>query len=301
MFSFTNIGTAPLKHFLKSSPRKTPNENSRASVFRSRSIDSMSGNEPASDTHSGGEGIYPDEKPPASATFAKTFLTLKKRFSRTTNPNKQDSLRRTSNMSDSPGKPGGDDSEGSSAGEEGTPLSFAPLPTSNPDLTGIPTPTPVALTVLRSLPSDKAPTIITSPPPNEPTQEKNVNQSKNDESNLSKTWSSGAFTGAQLRGTCSIEYAEHMKDKSHKRKAHVIDLRKDDPQQPQPQTPNPLPTPSKRSYSTTNPSYHNSNFTQLNIPGALLSFSTNLFYSISPTDVFCLRYCFFSLIPCARN
>lgn len=287
MFSFTNIGAAPLKHFLKSSsPRKNSNEPVPTSFFRSRSIDSMSANEPNSDTLSGGESTYPDEKPPASATFAKTFLILKKRFSRTNNTNK----RRTSNINDGTGKITGDESEGSSAGEDGASSLSTALPASNPDLIGA---VPTALSVLRSLPAEKTPKIITSPPI-ESKQEKDVNSTKFDESNLSKTWSSGTFTGAQLRGTCSTEYTEHMKDKSRKRKAHVIDLRKDEPQQPQ--TPNPLSpsTTSKRSYSTTNPSYHNSNFTLLNIPGALLEFSTNLFYSISSTDVFCLRYCFSS-------
>ncbi|CAF4886766.1 unnamed protein product, partial [Rotaria magnacalcarata] len=38
---------------------------------------------------------------------------------------------------------------------------------------------------------------------------------------------------AQLRGTCSLEYTEHMREKSHKRKAHMVDLRKDDVHQQQ--------------------------------------------------------------------
>ena len=253
-----------LKHFLKTSRKSTP-ENINASVFRSRSIDSMSGNEQLSDAHSGGESAYPDEKPPPSATLAKTFQTLKKRFSR--NPNKQESIRQRSNVSDSVGKIGGDDSEGSSAGEEVPPLSFAPMPSSIPDLTDTSGSKPAALTCIRSLPLDKPPEIITSPPPFESLQEK-------EDSNLSKTWTSGAFTGAQLRGTCSVEYTEHMKDKSHKRKAHMIDLRKDElspsqQQQQQQQTPNPLTPTSKHSISSTNTSYRHYNFTQLNIPGAL--------------------------------
>lgn len=256
MFSFPNIGTTQLKHFLRTSRKSAP-ENTPTAVFRSRSIDSMSGNDQASDTHSTGE---PDEKPPPSATFAKTFQTLKKRFSR--HPVKQDSIQRRSNVSENSGKHIGDDSEGSSAGEDGLPLPATPMPTPNPNFTDTLSPRPPALTIIRSLPPDKPPAIITSPPPFESREDR-------DESNLSKTWTPGAFTGAQLRGTCSLEYTEHMKDKSHKRKAHMIDLRKDDVSTSQQQTPNPLTPTSKHSISTTNTSYRHYNFTQLNNPGAL--------------------------------
>lgn len=271
-----------LRNRLKTSSRNTPNESPHPPVCRSRSIDSMSANE-QSESHSGGEGSNADEKPPGSATFAKTFNILRKRLSRTSNARKTDRTRRTSNQNDSAGKTGGndsagksggDDSEASSAGEDSAPLSFGEVPTSNSDLTAAEPPrTAVALTVHRSLPGDKTPSIITSPPPPLPPSDSNEkndsNASSYENSNLSKTWSASTFTGEQLRGKCSIEYTEHMKDKSHKRKAHVIDLRKDDnSQQPQP-SPNIILPSSKNSISTSLPSYHSHNLTPLNTKGAL--------------------------------
>ncbi len=277
-----------LKNRLKSTPRNnTPNEYTNPMVFRSRSIDSMSANE-QNESHSGGEGSQIDEKPPGSATFSKTFNLFRKRLSR-----KNDRTRKTSNQNDnaaksggddngaksggddSAAKSGGDDSEGgSSAGEDSVPLTFTATPTSHPDLPAIETSTAVPLGVHRSLPAEKTPAIITSPPPPPPinSNEKNDSNASNYEnSNLSKTWSPSTFTGEQLHGKCSIEYTEHMKDKSHKRKAHVIDLRKDDNQQQQQQqiSPNNQTSSSKNSISTSLPSYHSYNLILFNTKGVL--------------------------------
>jgi hypothetical protein len=253
IFSFNNIGQMSIKNRLKvanqSSSRNPTGENTHAKFFRSRSIDSMSGNEKISGSDSAGTGEgFIDDKPPSSATFAKTFRTLRKRLSRPSVSNKQEQKQRRSNTNELAGKSGGDDSEASSTGEEVPQVSVTDTPTSNSDLTEIETtPTAVSLKVHRSLPAEKTPSIVTSPPPlpdvNETTDD---SENSYENSNLSKTWSSSTFTGAQLHGTCSLEYTEHMKEKSHKRKAHVIDLRKDDgQQQQQPLSPNPITSTNK--------------------------------------------------------
>ena len=306
---------------MKSTSRNnTPNEYAQPSVFRSRSIDSMSANE-QNDSHSGGEGSQFDEKPPSSATFSKTFKLFRKRLSRTSNARKSDQTPRTSiqndNASKSGGedsavKSGGDDSEGGSSGcEDNTPSQFNDLPSSNPDLATPETPTTaVPLGVQRSLPQERAPAIITSPPPPSAPpdfHEKNGSNASSygENSILSKTWSPSTFTGEQLRGKCSLEYTEHMKDKSHKRKAHVVDLRKDDQQQIQqpPPPPNNLSSSSsKNAISTSFPSYYSYTLTLFNTKGALTYYFllTNSFlfyrYSISQRPC-CLRYSFYLCTP----
>ena len=262
------------------------NENMRQEVCRSRSIDSMSTDHQTNEIHSsetatGSGGDYNNDKLPSTATFAKTFRTLRKRLSRTSNSIKHDQTHRTSHQQDNAIKSGGDDSEASSAGEDNTQLVFAGispthLDTQTTSTATIEIPTAVSLKVHRSLPAEKTPSIITSPPPPSSLQSCECNEQpfENDDNydscNLSKTWSSTTFTGAQLRGTCSLEYTEHMKEKSHKRKAHMIDLRKDDGQQPQQQlTLNPNLSTSKHSISTTFTSYHNHTLTLFNTKGAL--------------------------------
>ena len=249
-----------------SSARNPSVEHVRIPVFRSRSIDSMS----TGDHHT--EEEIPYDKPPSSATFAKTFRILRKRLSRTPNALKQKS---TQNANDQSGKSGGDDSEGSSVGEEGGHFTFNEIPASNPDLATVDNSTGVSLKVHRSLPGDRTPEIITSSPPETEFYEKN---NGNETNNLSKTWSSSTFTGAQLRGTCSIEYTEHMKEKSHKRKAHMIDLRKDDVQHQQQLTTTSSLSTSKHTISTSFTSYHSHILTHLNIKGALAKYSINLVF-----------------------
>jgi len=259
------------KPLTQTSPRKTNNENLHTPVCRSRSIDSMSANEQVIESNSSGGGG--DDKPQSTVTFAKTFRTLRKRISRTSNSNKQEARRRSQQI-DNVGKSGGDDSGASSTGEEGTQLVFTDIPTSNSDLTATESSTAKLLKVHRSLPSEKTPAIITSPPPPPPSSDSNEknyeSESSYENSNLSKTWSGPTFTGAQLRGTCSLEYTEHMKDKSHKRKAHMIDLRKDDVQQQTQQlSPNTITSTSKTSISTAFTSYHSYTLTLFDNKGAL--------------------------------
>jgi hypothetical protein len=259
------------KPLTQTSPRKTTNENLHTPVCRSRSIDSMSANEQVIESNSSGGGGGGDDKPQSTVTFAKTFRTLRKRISRTSNSNKQETRRRSQQI-DNLAKSGGDDSGASSTGEEGTQFVFTDIPTSNSDLTTIESSTAKSLKVHRSLPSEKTPAIITSPPPpSSDSNEKNYErESSSENSNLSKTWSGPTFTGAQLRGTCSLEYTEHMKDKSHKRKAHMIDLRKDDVQQQiQQLSPNTITSTSKTSISTAFTSYHSHTLTLFDNKGAL--------------------------------
>lgn len=258
-----------------SSNRATANDNVHIPVFRSRSIDSVPASDEAAPTAGvdatggggcGGDSAAHEDKAPSSATFAKTFRTLRKRLSRTSNSRKKEQATNVLNPNDYGGKSGGDDSEASSTGEETGTLAFSALPTSNSDLTDLETSTAVPFRVHRSLPAEKAPEIVTSSPPDL----SDSLSSSNDNPMLSKTWSPSTFTGAQLRGTCSLEYTEHMKDKSHKRKAHMIDLRKDDGQYHQQLTPNAIFSSSKHSIaSTTTASYHNHCLTHVNLKGAL--------------------------------
>jgi len=258
-----------------SSNRTTANDNVHIPVFRSRSIDSVPASDEAAPTAGvdatggggcGGDSAAHEDKAPSSATFAKTFRTLRKRLSRTSNSRKKEQATNVLNPNDYGGKSGGDDSEASSTGEETGTLAFSALPTSNSDLTDLETSTAVPFRVHRSLPAEKAPEIVTSSPPDL----SDSLSSSNDNPMLSKTWSPSTFTGAQLRGTCSLEYTEHMKDKSHKRKAHMIDLRKDDGQYHQQLTPNAIFSSSKHSIaSTTTASYHNHCLTHVNLKGAL--------------------------------
>ncbi|UJR23337.1 hypothetical protein I4U23_026351 [Adineta vaga] len=237
-FSFNNIGNLSLKNRFKTSnpstPRPIPTENiTRQQIFRSRSIDSASGNDqitvlPSNEVEN---ACSIEDKPQGTTTIIKRFNTLRKRLSRTSNPNKHDETKLNANDKDNSAKNGGDDSEASSTGEDSAPLTFSEIPTSNPDLTTVDNSLllpATSLKVHRSLPAEQTPSIITSPPPAD----------SNNNPPLSKTWSSTTFTGAQLRGTCSLEYSEHMREKSHRRKAHMIDLRKDNPQQQLTPTPN---------------------------------------------------------------
>ncbi|CAF1230907.1 unnamed protein product [Adineta steineri] len=238
VFSFGNFS------FKKSSkpsnpttPRNIPNENESIQIFRSRSIDSLTESNQNINPCSTGGGEHQasshEDKPPA--TLAKRFRTLRKRLSRTSNSNKHDHTvthcKIHPNEKDNNNiKSGGDSSEASSAGEDLNRLSFTEIPTSDSEaqsgdyLTVAPA---VSLKVHRSLPVEKTASTI----PAADAYEKTDSYERTSENRtLSKTWSSTNFTAVQLRGTCSLEYSEHMKDKSHKRKAHMIDLRKDDHQ-----------------------------------------------------------------------
>ncbi|CAF3572963.1 unnamed protein product [Rotaria sordida] len=243
---FASNNTGQMSNKLRAKPsnpipsQNMPNEHVPISVFRSRSIESMSGNEQT--TEEEGANVYTPhgEKSPSIATLTKTIRTLRKRLSRPSTSHKQESAnnRRSStqqNEKDNTLKSGGDESGGSSAGEEFHHLSFSEIPTSNPDLTDTPPTLATSLKVHRSLPAERLlPTITTSSTLNtndfneKNDNNNNNNRNNNDNTNLSKTWTTSTFTRAQLRGTCSLEYKEHMRDKSHKRKAHMIDLRKDD-------------------------------------------------------------------------
>ena len=226
-------------------PRTPSSETAPVSLFRSRSIDSASVTQPAAEAHSSGTGAEGgrggsshEDKAPGTPTFVKTFRTLRKRLSRTSNTNKHESvlnmMKPTASDKDAAFKSTGEDSGASSAGEDFTQLTFSELPTSNPDLSDIVTPTPMETATIfklnRSLPGES--TTTKTAPSSDFAEKGDETSGTTDHASLSKTWSSSAFTGAQLRGTCSLEYAEHMKDKSHRRKAHMVDLRKDDIQHP---------------------------------------------------------------------
>ena len=267
----------------------------------------------------GGGGTSQDEKPTGSTTLAKTFRTLRKRLSRTSNSTKHGSIvarvRASANEKDNAVKSGGDESEASSTGEDSTQLTFSEIPISNPDLTALPTKvgTATTLKVHRSAPADTTPTIVTSPPALESSdavEKTDDSTSSAENAGLSKTWSSSAFTGAQLRGTCSLEYAEHMREKSHKRKAHVVDLRKDDAQFQQ-LTATTMASTSNHSTSTSFTSYRSHTLTVMPTKSAL-SYSSILSILLALTywmgHVACaalvLGYCYpilFSLfLSCAR-
>jgi hypothetical protein len=258
------------KNRLKSSnqsvtSRNPSNENAQTHFCRSRSIDSMSANDKVQST---GGTESNDEKTPNTGTLANKFRTLRKRLSRTSNSQKHEQainrVKTNHNEKENAIKSGGDESEASSVGEEFTQVSFAELPPSNSDSTPTETSTAAALKLHRSLPLEKTPSIVTSPP-----ADLNEKNDDNENANLSKTWSASTFTGAQLRGTCSLEYTEHMKDKSHKKKAHMIDLRKDDAQQQSNITA--MTSTSKHSNSTSFTSYHSHSITVVNNKGALSS------------------------------
>ncbi|CAF4065954.1 unnamed protein product [Rotaria sp. Silwood2] len=220
--------------------QNTPSENVSTSFFRSRSSESIPGNDQTTVSHStggggttSGYGLH-EEKPPSVTTLSKTFSTLRKRLSRPSNYSKQESVlnRRSSNQTekDRPVKSGGDDSETSSAGEENNQSAFTEIRTLNQDSTRVPSAPATSLKVHRSLPSEKTTSTLTASPLTaiDSNEANDDSGSGNESTNLSKTWAPSTFTRAQLRGTCSLEYTEHMRDKSHKRKAHMIDLRKDD-------------------------------------------------------------------------
>ncbi len=245
---------------------KPCNDKAPTPICRSRSIDSVSGNEQTQPT---GGVESTDEKPQNTETLANKFRKLRKRLSRTSNCNKHEQainrVKLNHNEKENTGKSGGDDSEASSVGEDFTQLSFTEVPTTNTELTDTESSIAIGLKVIRSLPLEKTPSIVTSPPN---TDEKTDDSgSSNENANLSKTWSSSAFTGAQLRGTCSLEYTEHMKDKSHKKKAHMVDLRKDDGQQQS--TTTTITSTSKNTISTSFTSYHTHAITVVNNKGAL--------------------------------
>ena len=191
-------------------------------------------------------------------------------------------------------KSAGEDSGASSAGEDFTQLTFTGLPMSNPDLSDITTPTPtetaVVLKVNRSLPCDS---ILPKATFTSDTTEKGDDASVTpDHASLSKTWSASAFTGAQLRGTCSLEYAEHMKDKSHRRKAHMVDLRKDDVQHPQLPPPSSMTSTSKHAISTCLTRYSTHALTMINTKGALarsLAHFYSFFSSLLHSHYYSLR------------
>lgn len=273
-------------------PRLSSSEHTPTPFFRSRSIDSIT----AGTTHpnaslnplSAGAALPQDEKQTGTTSLAKTFRTLRKRLSRTSNSTKHEGLasrvRSQVAEKDNAVKSGGDESEASSVGDEPTQLVFSEIPTSDLDLTDVMSPSgaPPALKGNRSVPTETAPTIITSPPPldsSEAVDKTDDSTSSAENSGLSKTWSASAFTGAQLRGTCSLEYTEHMREKSHKRKAHVVDLRKDDAQCQQLTTPS-MTTTSNPSTSTSFTRYRSHTLTVIPTKGArFLTFSIHLSYS----------------------
>ena len=239
---------------------------------------------------SAGAALPQDEKQTGTTSLAKTFRTLRKRLSRTSNSTKHERLvtqvKSQAIEKDNAAKSGGDESEASSVGDEPSQLVFSEIPTSNPDLTAVTSPTgaPPTLKGNRSVPTEATPTIVTSPPPldsSEPVDKAEDSTSSAENSGLSKTWSTSAFTGAQLRGTCSLEYTEHMREKSHKRKAHVVDLRKDDAQCQQ-LTPPSMTTTSNPSTSTSFTRCRSHTLTVIPTKGARLL--TFLFIYLTRTD-----------------
>lgn len=242
-------------------PQTAAVENASAPFFRSRSIDSMSAGhttDESSQIESNKRDQSNDEKSNTSTGFARTFRVLRKRLSRTANAHKIETMNNQykPNIYDknSRSKVSGDDSEASSAGEDSNNMVFSELTCSKSDTADLSTENMLTKTLSNG--SDTIPRIIATMPF---TDALNLHE-KNDENattfeqhDLSKTWSGSSFTGAQLRGTCSLEYTEHMKEKSHRRKAHLVDLRKDDSNSNQSQqnaSNNLMPTNSLSSNST---------------------------------------------------
>ncbi|CAF3849723.1 unnamed protein product [Rotaria magnacalcarata] len=229
-------------------PPHSANEVSSTPFFRSQSIDSLPSNDQTlrSIPTGGGEGGFHDEKPHNTGTLSKTFRTFRSRWSRPSNLNKHDSSLACTNSDHSEKenvvKGGGDDNGGSSGGEEINQSPVRGKRVTSPDIrrgSHKPLETTVSLNLNRSFTSDKRSRIVTTPPPLKSTDSNDKNDdsgSGSETTNLSKTWTSSAYNRAQLRGTCSLEYTEHMREKSHKRKAHMVDLRKDDVHQQQQQS-----------------------------------------------------------------
>ncbi|CAF3620024.1 unnamed protein product [Rotaria socialis] len=228
------------------SPYST-NDVSSTPFFHSRSIDSLPGNDQTlGSPPTVGDGGFHDEKSHNTGTLSKTFRTFRSRWSRPSTFDKHDSslacINSDHSEKENAAKSGGDDNGGSSGGEEINQSPVRGKRATSPDITRRshkPLGTTVSLNANRSFPSDKRSRIVTTPPPLKSTESNDKNDdsgSGSETTNLSKTWTSSAYNHAKLRGTCSLEYTEHMREKSHKRKAHMVDLRKDDAHQQQQST-----------------------------------------------------------------
>ncbi|CAF4274334.1 unnamed protein product [Rotaria socialis] len=247
------------------SPYST-NDVSSTPFFHSRSIDSLPGNDQTlGSPPTVGDGGFHDEKSHNTGTLSKTFRTFRSRWSRPSTFDKHDSslacINSDHSEKENAAKSGGDDNGGSSGGEEINQSPVRGKRATSPDITRRshkPLGTTVSLNANRSFPSDKRSRIVTTPPPLKSTESNDKNDdsgSGSETTNLSKTWTSSAYNHAKLRGTCSLEYTEHMREKSHKRKAHMVDLRKDDAHQQQQSTM--MTSTSKHSISTSLTSSNN--------------------------------------------
>ncbi|CAF4864806.1 unnamed protein product [Rotaria socialis] len=247
------------------SPYST-NDVSSTPFFHSPSIDSLPGNDQTlGSPPTVGDGGFHDEKSHNTGTLSKTFRTFRSRWSRPSTFDKHDSslacINSDHSEKENAAKSGGDDNGGSSGGEEINQSPVRGKRATSPDITRRshkPLGTTVSLNANRSFPSDKRSRIVTTPPPLKSTESNDKNddsESGSETTNLSKTWTSSAYNHAKLRGTCSLEYTEHMREKSHKRKAHMVDLRKDDAHQQQQSTM--MTSTSKHSISTSLTSSNN--------------------------------------------
>ena len=252
-------------------PQTAAPEATSAPFFRSKSIDSMSSgttiDQPRQSQSTVPDSSSHEERTSATTGFANTFRTLRQRLSRSSaNKNEASKCHRKSPHHDKENtiKNTGDDSSTSSPDEDFSSTVFSDISPTHSDSNHIPLKIDHSAQRLRqvqSLTTDSGvPSIITTPPStnNSSSPEKNDDsESSTEHSNFSKTYPSTSFTGAQLRGTCSLEYAEYMKDKAHRRKAHMVDLRKDDSSHPSCQqlTVNNLSSTSKNSISIDYTSY----------------------------------------------
>lgn len=253
------------------------NDTKPKTFFRSRSIDSITGSDqisesiPTVEEPATASPSVQDEKPQNTGTFTKTLRTLRSRWSRQSNCSKSEST--SQNEKNNRSKSICEDTGGSSGGEETSSVSITDTTTTTTHIEPSssvpqkPLGTSVSLRVHRSFPSEKRTTGGGRPSSDstDSTDKNNDSGSGSEISNLSKTWTSSTFSHTQLRGTCSLEYVEHMREKSHKRKAHMVDLRKDDANHQQANT---TTSSSKNLISTSLTSSTNHALTLMNNKGA---------------------------------
>ena len=243
--TFNDIWRRAPETYLESSnqsvSRNKPRKVVSKELIRSKSIDSTSADNQTLGSHSTGSrptgSDFHEDRPQSTATLAKRLRTLQLRFSRASTIVKYDTTASHvgQNEKGNAVKTGGNDSEANSTGEEYNQSPFAEAPRYNPDLTKVdPTPITTARSSkahqLSPLETPSLRATLSALDSVNVNVKNDDNRNSNEKSSLSKTWTSSAFTGASLHGTCSLEYTEHMRDKFHKRKSYVIDLRKDNSQ-----------------------------------------------------------------------
>ncbi|CAF0818239.1 unnamed protein product [Didymodactylos carnosus] len=205
--------------------------------------------------------VLDNQQQPQTGTIGKTLKKFRSHLSRSSVPTIKNpavfmtpSNDVTNQDNDSPAHSGAE-SEGS-VSENQKQFIFSEIQTSNSDLTAEQQQSQLTpLTPDQSLSSDEKfalqstssipSTIINNPSSSDTSQV--------EPTTLSKTWSPSMFTTTQLRGTCSLEYCEHIKSKTNKRKINMVDLRKDLPTPPSTAT----PTNTSMSKSSFSSSYNN--------------------------------------------